>query len=286
RAHGAEAGLMAARATYLAGFAGTSTVLAEPMFGVPVFGTMAHSFIQAHESEEEAFVAFARCHPGNVVLLIDTYDTEEGARAAVRAARRLRDEGIEVRAVRIDSGDLAEHARRVRRILDDAGLEKVGIFASGNLDEDALAMLTAAGAPINGFGVGTRLDTCADAPYLESAYKLVEYGGRPVFKKSEGKAVRPGRKQVWRREQGGKFAGDVVGLFRERLEGMPLLECVMSAGRRVGRRPSLAECRQRASEQLARLPEDLRSLALRGPYRVERSPELEKLTARVGAGAG
>ena len=286
RAHGSEAGLMAARAAYLAGFAGTSAVLAQPAFGIPVFGTMAHSFVQAHADEEEAFVGFARSHPGNVVLLIDTYDTEEGARAAVRAARRLAAEGIDVRAVRIDSGDLAEAARRVRRILDDAGLTGVEIFASGNLDEDRLARLTAGGAPIDGFGVGTRLDTSADAPYLESAYKLVEYAGRPVFKNSEGKAVYPGRKQVWRRVSEGRFAGDTIAGFDESPDGRPLLSRVMAGGRRTGPRWTVDDGRRWVREQLDQLPETVRGLDPPYRYDVEISPGLKELAAELGAAAG
>jgi len=177
RAHGAEAGLLAARASYVGGFSGTATVLAGKRFGIPLYGTMAHSFIQAHDSETAAFLDFARGHPANTTLLIDTYDTEAGAQRVVALAPRLRAEGILVKAVRLDSGDLGEHARKVRRILDEGGCRDVGIFASGGLDEYELARIAA--APIDGFGVGTSLVTSSDAPGLDCAYKLQEYAGRP-----------------------------------------------------------------------------------------------------------
>ena len=193
RAHGAEAGLLAARASYLAGFAGSATVLAEHLFGVPVFGTMAHSFIQAHTVEREAFDHFADAQPDNVILLIDTYDTEEGAKKVVALAPTLKKKGITIKGVRLDSGDLTAHAFKVRRILDDAGLTHVQITASGNLDEFAIQAMVAAQAPIDLLAVGTKLTTSADRPYLDCAYKLQEYAGRPCRKKSEGKATWPGR---------------------------------------------------------------------------------------------
>ena len=198
RAHGGEAGLLAARASYIAGFAGTATVLAERMFGIPSYGTMAHSFIEAHDDEAAAFADFARARPDNLTLLIDTYDTEAAARKVVAMAPKLAAEGITVRAVRIDSGDLAALSRRVRAILDQGGLAGVTIFASGGLDEDAIAALVAAGAPIDGYGVGTSLTTSSDVPALDCAYKLQEYRGTPRRKQSEGKQTWPGRKQVWR----------------------------------------------------------------------------------------
>jgi nicotinate phosphoribosyltransferase len=261
RAHGTEAGLLSARASYLAGFSGTSAVLAGRLWDVPIFGTMAHSFIQAHEDEQAAFEHFARSHPGNAVMLIDTYDTENAARRLVETARRLAGEGIRIRAVRIDSGDLADHARRVRRILDEGGLPEITVFASGNLDEWRLRELLAGGAPIDGFGVGTRMNTSADKPYLDCAYKLQEYAGRARRKRSEGKATWPGRKQVWRRfDASGTMTGDTLSLEGAPGNGEPLIVPVMRAGRRIAPSPPLAAVRERAHTQVGALPEPLRAL--------------------------
>jgi nicotinate phosphoribosyltransferase len=277
RAHGLEAGLLAARASYAAGFAGTSTVLAGVRFGVPIFGTMAHSFVQAHDSEAEAFRSFARANPEGAVLLIDTYDTEAAAHEVVRLAR----EGMPVRGVRIDSGDLASHARRVRRILDEGGLRRCTIFASGGLDEIALRELVAAGAPIDGFGVGTHLDTSSDAPYLDCAYKLVEYAGRPRRKRSEGKATWPGRKQVFRRTERGAMAFDTITIEGRRAEGEPLLVPQMRGGVRVGSPEPLEAIRERVAAQLAALPAHMRTLAVEPRYPVRIAPELVALAAEV-----
>ncbi len=282
RAHGAEAGLLAARANYLAGFHGSANVLAEAAFGIPAFGTMAHSFIEAHERESDAFLHFAHAQPDNVVLLIDTYDTERAARRVVELAPRLAAEGIRIKGVRIDSGDLAEQARRVRTILDAGGLHDTTVFASGNLDEHRLHELLAAGAPIDGFGIGTRLDTSADAPYLDCAYKLMRYAGRARRKRSQGKATWPGAKQVWRRRDGqGRFSGDTVTLADERAEGEPLLREVMRHGRRLHPPESLDAIRHRVNEQLAALPESLRGLNDASPYPVTIAPSLKALAARL-----
>ena len=281
RAHGGEAALFAARASYLAGFDGTATTLAAPRFGIPVFGTMAHSFVQAHADEVSAFETFARAQPDNVVLLIDTYDTEAGAARVVEVAPRLAAAGIRIKAVRIDSGDLASHARKVRAILDSGGLTEVGIFASSSLDEGELARFRAEGVPIDGFGVGTRLTTCADHPYLDCAYKLQEYAGVAQRKRSEGKATWPGRKQVWRDYADGVMAGDTLAVEGETVEGTPLLVPVMRHGRRLAPLPTLAETRARAAAEIAALPADLRRLDRTAPYPVTVSPGLQALAAKV-----
>jgi nicotinate phosphoribosyltransferase len=247
RAHGGEAGLLAARASWIAGFDGTATALAAPLFGIPVFGTMAHSFVQAHASEAAAFAHFARAFPDNAVLLVDTYDTVEGARRAAAAPGRLK-------GVRLDSGDLDDLARKVRRILDEAGHRDAIIFASGNLDEERVGALVAAGAPIDSFGIGTSLTTSADAPYLDAVYKLEEYGGKPRRKRSTAKATWPGRKQVWRSLDGvGRFARDVVTAEGDAQPGERLIVPVMRAGKRLPQ-PTLAESRARCLRDLARLP--------------------------------
>jgi nicotinate phosphoribosyltransferase len=282
RAHGSEAGLMAARAAYLAGFAGSATLLAEAVYGVPAYGTMAHSFIQAHDDETAAFEAFARSRPDNVVLLIDTYDTERGAEKVAALAPRLAREGIRVRGVRLDSGDLADHARRVRAILDRAGLKDITIFASGGLDEDALLAFTRAGAPIGGSGIGTSLTTSSDAAALDCAYKLQEYAGRARRKRSEGKATWPGRKQVWRRYDAmGRMAGDTLTVEDDAQEGEALIRPAMRDGRRLASVATLAEARSHAARELARLPPHLTSLEAGPAYPVAVAPALKALADEV-----
>jgi len=272
RAHGAEAGLFAARAAYIAGFAGTATVLADPLFGIPIFGTMAHSFIQAHDDETTAFEHFARSRPANLVLLIDTYDTEAGARKVVGLAPRLSEAGITLSGVRLDSGDLAAHAREVRQILDAGGLAAVRIFVSGGIDEDAIARIVEAGAPIDGYGVGTSLVTSEDAPALDCAYKMQEYAGIPRRKHSEGKATWPGRKQVFRQR-----AGDVLTVIGDPQEGEALIRPVMRVGKLAAPLPSLAEIRTHAAAELEKLPEPHARLQTEPAYPVEVAPALRRL---------
>ncbi|MDI6776561.1 MAG: nicotinate phosphoribosyltransferase [Syntrophales bacterium] len=277
RAHGAEAGLLAARATYLAGFVSTSTVLAEPLFGIPISGTMAHSFVEAHEDEGNAFLSFAEANPDNAIFLIDTYDTRRGAEKAIEAAGKLTEEGIRVRAVRIDSGDLLTLSKDVRQILDRSGFKDIQIFVSGNLDEYAIRDLLSQGAPIDGFGVGTKLDTSADAPYLDCAYKLMEYAGKPRFKKSRGKATLPGRKEVFRQLENGKMTRDIVTIEGDAVEGNPLLEKVMSKGRRISQSRDLKKIAAYLREQLKLLPPHLYALETTPLYPVEISPALSRL---------
>ncbi len=282
RAHGAEAGLLAARASHLVGFTGTATVLAGVRFGIPVYGTMAHAFVQAHEDEARAFEHFAYAQPDNVVLLLDTYDTEAAARKVVALAPRLKEKGIAVKGVRLDSGDLADHARKVRRILDDGGLPDVQILASGNLDEYRLEALMASGSPIDSFAVGTAMTTSADAPSLDCAYKLQEYAGRACRKRSEGKATWPGRKQVYRHyEADGRFAEDLVTVADDAQTGDALLRPVLRAGRRLAPPPSLAEARAHAASQLARLPDSLRRLDPAPSYPVKISQALRDLAKSI-----
>ncbi len=283
RAHGGEAGIFAARASYLAGFAGSATTMAAPLFGIPVYGTMAHSFIQSHDDEVQAFEHFAQAQPDNVVLLIDTYDTERAARRVVELAPRLQEQGIAIKAVRLDSGDLAQHAKQVRQILDQGGLQAVHIFVSGNLDEYRIQDLLADGAPIDGFGVGTVLDTSADVPYLDCAYKLQEYDGRPRRKRSEGKATWPGRKQVYRHyDSQGHIDRDVLALQGQPAAGgVPLLQPVMRDGQRCTPQPGLEEIRRHAAAEMARLPAELRRLEGGAGIRVEVSAELQALAAQM-----
>ncbi len=260
-AHGAEAGLYSARASYLAGFAGAADVLAGPRYGIPMVGTMAHSFVQVHDDEMQAFEDFARARPDGVILLIDTYDTEAGARKVVELAPRLKADGIVIRGVRIDSGDLMEMARRVRRILDDGGLKDVMIVVSGGITEDVLQTMLAQGAPINGFGIGVNLAASVDVPALDCAYKLQEYAGKPRRKLSEGKQTWPGRKQIWRTyDTYGRMTSDILSIESDSHDGETLIEPVMRAGKRLGPAPALDAIRERAKRDLARLPQPLAKL--------------------------
>lgn len=278
RAHGSEAGLLAARAAYLAGFAGTSNVLAGMRFGIPIFGTMAHSYIMAHADELAAFRKFAQSQPQNVILLIDTYDTL----AAVDKVIALAHENIKIKAVRIDSGDLESLAFAVRRKLDAAGLREIAIFASGDLDEYALKRLIDHRAPIDGFGIGTKLTTSSDAPYLNSAYKLQEYAGIPRRKVSPGKQTWPGCKQVYRyRDPNGCLQKDILTTFDDPLDGEPQLKPVMRQGRRLSPPEALAVIRARCAAQLQALPEALKTIDSSHAFQVEISPALQRLTEKT-----
>ncbi len=282
RAHGAEAALMAARASYIAGFAGTATVLAGKDFGIPLYGTMAHSYIEAFADEVTAFETFARARPENVVLLLDTYDTEAAARKVVALAPKLKAAGIAIRGVRLDSGDLVALAKSVRGILDAGGLKDTTIFASGGLDEDSLLAFAKVGAPIDGIGIGTSLTTSADAPSADCVYKLQEYAGLARRKRSEKKATWPGRKQVWRHyDTDGRMAGDVLGLDGSEQAGEPLIELVMQDGKPMKPAPSFDEVRRHATHELERLPEALRRLEPGASYAVEVAADLVKLAAAV-----
>src|SRR6516164_260320 len=286
RAHGAEAGVLAARASYIAGFSGTATVAAGIAFGVPVYGTMAHFFVQAHDDEVLAFEHFAHSHPKGLVLLIDTYDTERAAGRVVALAPRLARKGLTISGVRIDSGDLGQHAARVRRILDEGGLQSIKIVASGGLDENALLELSRADAPIDSYGVGTSLTTSSDDPALDCAYKLQEYAGTARRKRSEGKATWPGRKQVWRwYDEGGLLARDLVSLAVERYEGEPLLRPAMRGGRRLADLPDLTASRAQAKNQLARLPPALARLETYN-YPVQIGVPLRELAATLDQRSG
>ena len=278
RSHGTDAGLKAARCAWIAGFESTSDVLAGKTYGIPLSGTMAHSFVTAFSDELEAFRAYARAFPDTAVLLIDSYDTIEGAKKAVTVARELSGAGKTLAGVRLDSGDLLELSREVRRILDEAGCPGVRILVSGGLDEHDVERLLAAGAPIDAFGVGTRLNVSADAPSLDLVYKLVRYGSRDVLKLSEGKETWVGAKAIYRtRAPAGKASGDVLALADEPPPpgaGASLLEPVMRGGELVRPHPPLANVRRHCLEQLAGLPEGLRLLRGHPEYPVQPSNAL------------
>ena len=276
RTHGVDAALLGARAFYIAGIDATSNVLAGKLYGIPVAGTMAHSYIQAHGDECQAFRAFAKMFPGTT-LLVDTYDTLEGVRRVIELVKRAPDE-IKITAVRLDSGDLGALARDTRHLLDAAGLQHVGIFASSGLDEWEIAKLLDAGMPIDGFGVGTGMSVSDDAPALDIAYKLSEYAGEGRTKLSRHKSILPGRKQVFRQEKEGKAVGDVIARAGERLLGRALLRSVMRGGRRTSETAEdLESIRRHAKEEIARLPAHVTSLAPADPtYPVRTSAALEQ----------
>jgi nicotinate phosphoribosyltransferase len=281
RMHGIDAALKAARAFHIAGVDGTSNVAAGQVYGLRTAGTMAHSYIQSHQDEYEAFRAFARLYP-DTVLLVDTYDTLAGVRKVIDLATELGPD-FRVSAVRLDSGDLRELSIRTRALLDDAGLRAVGIFASGNLDEHAIATLIAGGSPIDGFGVGTEMGVSPDAPVLDIAYKLVEYEGRGRVKLAPEKSNLPGSKQVFRVETGGVASHDVVAQQDEAIAGRPLLHTVMVDGERVPQgRVTLDDARARAKVEIGQLPASLRSLSIADPpYDVRVSAKLTAETERL-----
>jgi nicotinate phosphoribosyltransferase len=285
RDHGPSAALLGARAAWVAGAAGTSLVSAGMAYGLPLSGTMAHAYVLRLGDEEEAFVAYGRAARGEVTLLIDTFDTVEGARRAVSAARALAAEGVEVTGVRLDSGDLVACSTAVRGVFDEAGFPDVRIVVSGDLDEHEVARLLEAGAPVDAFGVGTRMGTSADAPALGVVYKLVADVDGPRAKRSPGKVTLPGAKQVWRRSgPDGVPVGDVLALEDEEVaDATPLLEQVVAGGRRL-RRPPLAEARERCAAGLATLPGWLRHLDVTPApaFPVELAPGLHALAEAVG----
>jgi nicotinate phosphoribosyltransferase len=287
RAHGAEAALLGARACCLAGYDATATVAAGQRYGIPVAGTLAHAFIQAHDSEEQAFAGFVQSCGGGCTMLVDTYDVPRALERVARLARTLREhggsaDGGRIEAVRIDSGDLAAQACMARGILDTAGCGEVKIAVSGDLDEYRIAELVAAGAPIDIFGVGSRVATAADAPYLDCAYKLAEYAGLGRRKRSPGKESWPGRKQVYRcQDDDGILEHDTIGLETEPVPGRPLLEPVMRRGERTCPHWSLAHMRQTLRTGLASLPQGLLGLAHAEPPLVRVSSGLRELAQQV-----
>ena len=299
RTHGVDAGMRVARASYIAGFQATSNVMAGKLYGIPVSGTMAHSFVSSHERELDSFRAIARSFPERCTLLIDTYNTIAGARKAALVGKEMEARGQRLQGVRLDSGDFASLSEAVRQVLDEAGLGYVDIVASGGLDEFDVDQLTSRGAPIDSFGLGTRMGVSSDAPWSDMAYKLVEYNGRPVLKLSPCKISLPGQKQVYRlRDDRDKLSGDVIALREECPEELdadfngqgpvpsytePLLEKVMEGGRITERSclghglPSLEEIRARLKHDFDRLEDKFQALRDPPVYSVTPSPRLNEL---------
>lgn len=287
RTHGIDAGMKAARCSFIAGATMSSNVLAGLYYGIPPTGTMAHSYVSAFPHEIDAFRAFAQAFPAHTTLLIDTYDTAVAARKAVAVAKEMEAQGRRLAGVRLDSGDIVALSKQVRQIFDEASLGYVQIFVSGGLDEESIDGYLAEGAPIDAFGVGTRMDVSADAPYLDMAYKLVEYDGRPVLKTSAGKATWTAQKQVYRLLLSGEaFAGDVLAL---REEPAPpgtveiLMRSVMERGRLLAPHPALTTIRDYCAAQVASLPEEVRRLRVAASYPVSYSQRLVSLQRSMEA---
>ena len=283
RTHGIDAGMKVARTSYLAGFAGTSNVRAGQHYGIPIVGTMAHSFVSSFEHEIDAFRAFVSSFPNNSTLLIDTYDTVAGARKAVQVAKEMAARGERLQGVRIDSGNLAKLAVDVRNIFDEAGLKDIKIIGSGGLDEYDLAEFSDAEIPYDSYGVGTKMGVSADAPWSDIAYKLVEYDKRPVLKLSTGKVSLPGKKQAFRMsDRQGQLQKDIIALRGENVAGAePLLKKVMTEGKITVPLPSLQEIRSVFLSEFAKLPEPIKAIRNPSRYLVEHSVRLQEHCANV-----
>ncbi len=290
RTHGTEAGNKVAKASFLAGFAGTSNVMAGKLYGIPTVGTMAHSFVMAFDKERDSFRAFFRSFPNNAILLVDTYDTIKGVRDAIAVAKEMARKGYKLKGIRLDSGRLSVLAQKARRLLDKEGLKDTRIFASGNLDEYKIAQLFSEGAPIDSFGVGTKMGVSVDAPYCDVIYKLSEISdakGRflPTMKLSQDKFTYPGRKQIYRLfDKKGFYKKDILGLQKEKIKGaQPLLRCVIENGIALYQPEDLQVIRQRVADNLAKLPAPYKKLKPSGSYPVAISPALRKLTRSVAS---
>jgi nicotinate phosphoribosyltransferase len=281
RTQGVDAAMKVARASYIAGFVGSSNVLAEKVYGIPASGTMAHSFITSFVDEIDAFRAFAETFPNNTVLLIDTYDTVAGARKAAIVGREMKQRGARLAGVRLDSGDMVALSRQVRKVLDEAGLEDVKIFASGNFDELKIADHIGRGCAIDAFGVGTKMGVSADAPYCDMAYKLVEYAGRPVLKLSSGKKTLVSQKQVFRITRDHRLVEDFIALKNEAIGGEPMLQTVMENGRRLLSPEPLEIIRDRFRREFAQLDDRFKAIDTPDEYPVLLGEALQELQTEV-----
>lgn len=281
RTHGTDAGMAVARAGYIAGLSATSNVLVSKLYGIPVSGTMAHSFVTSFDDEIDAFRSFAEIFGNRTVLLIDTYDTLAGAENAVKVTREMAQRGQRLRGVRLDSGDMVGWSRQVRNLLYGEGLQEVKIFATGGFDEYKIDRSIRDGAQIDAFGSGTKMGVSADCPYTDMAYKLVQFDGRPVMKLSSGKKTLVAPKQVFRRTEDGLYTGDTIALRREELEGEPLLRTFMRGGKRTGAPEALNAVRSRFKEEFGKLPEAYKSIEDPPVFPVDVSERLRNLQKRV-----
>ena len=272
RTHGIDAGLKVARSCFIAGYSSTSNVLAGKIYGIPVVGTVAHSYIMSFEEEEDAFRAYARTFPDRTVLLVDTYDTVTGIERAIKVAKELEAKGYRLRGIRLDSGNVIELSKRARKLLDESGLGYVKIVVSGGLDEFKIDEIVSSGAPVDIFGVGTKVGTSADSPFIDFIYKLVEVDGKPVMKTSTGKKMYPGRKQVFRLE-----GRDIVGCHDEDIDGRKLLKPVILKGNQVSSLPPLEEIREKFLDEFKRLSDEVKNIYTEVSYRVDISEKLKNL---------
>jgi nicotinate phosphoribosyltransferase len=283
RTHGRDAGLKVARSTFISGFAATSNVLAGKIYGIPISGTMAHSYVSAFDNELDAFIAYADTFPDHSIFLIDTYDSVEGARHAAAVAKEMQKRGHTLIGVRLDSGDMVSLSREVRRIFDAAGLYDVKIFASSGFDEFKIAKVISEGAAIDAFGVGTKVGVSADAPFVDVVYKMVRFKGRDVKKLSPGKVTLAGEKQVFRKsDPDGSYLEDIIGLRDEIIaEGKPLLEKVMENGNLLRSHPQLQMLQERFKENFAALDDGYKSIQDHKAYPVKLSTRLQNLQERI-----
>jgi nicotinate phosphoribosyltransferase len=287
RTHGQDAGIKVARASYIVGFSGTSCVLAAKLFGLPVVGTMAHSFVMSFKQEIDSFLAYSHTFPQRTTLLVDTYDTKKGIENAITTGLYLKEKGFRLSGIRLDSGDIVSYSRLARKLLDKAGLNYVKILASGNLDEFKIQDMLKRGANIDSFGVGTNMGTSIDAPSLDVIYKIGEVTNEegeflPTMKLSKGKVTYPGRKQVFRiRDKKGRFIKDILGLEKEKIRGLPLLKRVVNKGKIIYKYPSLDRIRSGVRDNLSHLPEGLKEIYPGYKYPVIISPQLKKLRAKL-----
>jgi nicotinate phosphoribosyltransferase len=283
RTHGPDAGKKVARSSYIAGCIATSNVLAGKLYGIPIAGTMAHSFVMSFKHEIDSFLAYASTFPAKTILLVDTYNTRTGIDNAVVIGLYLKEKGYRLLGIRLDSGDIVSLSKFARRKFDRAGLNYVKIFASGNLDEFKIRTLLDKGAAVDNFGVGTNMGTSIDAPCLDVIYKLSEVTDEdgkflPTMKLSKGKVTYPGRKQVFRiQDTKGRFIKDILGLEKEKIGGAPLLRKVVHRGKVIYKSPALDRIRLFAKNNLSRFPEELKEIYPRYKYPVFISPQLKRL---------